>query len=154
MECDSRYDCNGNGVTTDLDTSDGCECECDFNWFGDDCSKQTFIELGKDMTCDQPPKVTASGATFVSCLNFCASQNYTCNYFAFNDMRSTCETFEECFVMNGINVLGSTIYQKRDMCKLSRDMIGSMHIRLLDSSGYEEAKIVLYLQYPTDGIKL
>jgi len=154
MECDSRYDCSGHGVTTDLDTSDGCECECDFNWFGDDCSKQTFIELGKDVTCDQPPKVTASGATFVSCLNFCASQNYTCNYFAFNDMRSICETFTECFIFNGISVPGSIVYQKRDMCKLHRDMIGSMYIELLDSSGYEESKIVLYLQYPSEGITL
>ena len=36
-EC-NESDCNGNGSTDDPDNSDGCNCECDDGWGGDDCS--------------------------------------------------------------------------------------------------------------------
>jgi len=36
-EC-NESDCNSNGITVDIDNSDGCECECNDGWGGDDCS--------------------------------------------------------------------------------------------------------------------
>eukprot|EP00494_Astrolonche_serrata_P022465 UN22722 len=49
--CDAADDCNGHGTTTDIDSTDGCDCVCTGGWTGDDC------EI-KPITCaDQTKKL-------------------------------------------------------------------------------------------------
>jgi len=38
--CDAERHCSGHGQTRDNDTTDGCECNCDTDWYDDDCGAQ------------------------------------------------------------------------------------------------------------------
>jgi len=46
--CDAAVDCSGHGTSTDLDSSNGCVCECNSWYTGSDCSELVPSSQGSD----------------------------------------------------------------------------------------------------------
>jgi hypothetical protein len=57
--CHSGSDCSGNGVTTDTNRQDGCDCTCDPGYIGSDCSV-TAPQPTQSPTSSQTPSPTTS----------------------------------------------------------------------------------------------
>ena len=55
--CHSGSDCSGNGVTTDTNRQDGCDCTCDPGYIGSDCSI-TAPQPTQSPTINQTPQPT------------------------------------------------------------------------------------------------
>ena len=50
--CHSASDCSGNGVTTDTNRQDGCDCTCNSGFIGTDCS--VIVEVATDSPTKSP----------------------------------------------------------------------------------------------------
>jgi len=58
--CDDSV-CNGHGTTTDLNSEDGCICDCDSNWTGDLCD--TIRPCDRDTDCNAAGETTDTDST-------------------------------------------------------------------------------------------